>query len=63
MTQSAANEPDGKAPLRYAPDNSSGLPFGSDPNRSRAPLFLLGALYVVWLGVLLWMALFHSQGF
>ncbi len=40
------------------PDESQ-RPYGSRPDRSRAPLVLWGVLYVLWFGVLLWMAIAH----
>lgn len=37
------------------------IPFGADPKRSFVPVYLFGIVYVLWLGVLLWMAIFHAQ--
>lgn len=36
-----------------APDN--GLPFGSSPSRSRAPVVFFAVLLAAWIGVLIWM--------
>jgi hypothetical protein len=40
----------------------SGAPFGTQPRRSSAALFLFGALYVACLLTLLWMARSQSGG-
>lgn len=42
-----------KANVRM-PEND--LPLGSDPNRSWTPVYVLGAIYLGWFGVLLWLA-------
>lgn len=31
-------------------------PFGTRPRRSWTPVYLLGFIYAVWFGLLLWMA-------
>lgn len=45
-----------KSPSNPA-DNDS-VPYGSDRRRGRGPLVFWICLYVLWLGVLVWMALF-----
>ena len=37
----------------------SQAPFGTEPHRSATPLLLLGLLYLAWLAVLFWMAVFE----
>ena len=41
------------------PPDDSGRPFGSRPDRSWAPVYFWAALYLLWFGVLLWMAIAH----
>lgn len=39
--------------------NQSDAPFGTEVRRSRFPILLWGLLYVLWFGVLVWMAVQH----
>ena len=32
------------------------LPLGSDPRRSRTPVYVLATIYLAWFGFLLWLA-------
>ncbi len=43
------------------PADNSDVPYGADPRRGRGPLVFWIVLYVLWLGVLVWMALFTIQ--
>lgn len=36
-------------------------PFGTKPGRSNAPIYVLGALFALWIGVLVWMAFVHQR--
>ncbi len=45
-------------PATSTPDDD-GRPFGSRPGRSWMPVYFWGVLYLVWFGVLLWMAIAH----
>jgi hypothetical protein len=38
----------------------SQAPFGTRPRKSKGPLLLLGGLYLAWLALLFWMAVFES---
>jgi len=42
------------------PSPKHDTPFGTSPQRSRAPLIILGLLYLAWSAALLWMAVAHS---
>lgn len=46
-------------PNTHAPEQSP-APFGARPGAGRGPLLFWGALYAVWLIVLLWMAALHA---
>jgi len=47
----------GKPPRPADPDRYA--PYGAQQRRSWTPLIVLGAVYVCWVLVLLWMAAFH----
>ena len=43
------------------PTTESNAPFGTEPRRSNTPIYVLGVLYALWFGVLVWMAYFHRS--
>lgn len=37
----------------------SDKPYGTEPRRSNTPIYVLGVLYLLWFGVLVWMAFYY----